>query len=65
MSTPKNIYQEHGYYNRTDYLRCLSEDWDMPFMTVKMLANMLGPEEDFDGLVTALEDADEMGELFM
>lgn len=65
MNTPKNVYQEHGYYNREDYLRCLSEDWDMPFMTVKMLANMLGPEEDFDGLVTALEDADEMGELFM
>lgn len=65
MSTPKNVYQEHGYYNREDYLRCLSEDWDMPFMTVKMLANILGPEEDFDGLVTALEDADEMGELFM
>lgn len=65
MSTPKNVYQEHGYYNREDYLRCLSEDWNMPFMTVKMLADMLGPEEDFDGLVTALEDADEMGELFM
>jgi len=65
MSTPKNIYQEHGYYNREDYLRCLSDDWDMPFMTVKMLADMLGPNEDFDGLVTALEDADEMGELFM
>lgn len=65
MNTPKNIYQEHGYYNREDYLRCLSEDWDMPFMTVKMLADMLGPNEDFDGLVTALEDADEMGDLFM
>lgn len=65
MSTHKNVYQEHGYYNREDYLRCLSEDWDMPFMTVKMLADMLGPNEDFDGLVTALEDADEMGDLFM
>lgn len=65
MSTPKNVYQEHGYYNRTDYLRCLSEDWDIPFMTVKMLADMLGPNEDFDGLVTMLEDADEMENLFM
>ena len=65
MSTTKNVYQEHGYYNREDYLRCLSEDWDMPFMTVKMLADMLGPNEDFDGLVTALEDADEMEDLFM
>lgn len=65
MNTPKNVYQEHGYYNRTDYLRCLSEDWDMPFTTVCMLADILGPNEDFDGLVTALEDADEMGDLFM
>lgn len=65
MNTPKNVYQEHGYYNREDYLRCLSEDWDIPFMTVKMLADMLGPNEDFDGLVTMLEDADEMENLFM
>lgn len=65
MSTPKNIYQENGYYNREDYLRCLSEDWDIPFTTVKMLADILGPNEDFDGLVTTLEDADEMGDLFM
>lgn len=65
MSTPKNIYQEYGYYNRENYLRCLSEDWDIPFMTVKMLADMLGPNEDFDGLVTMLEDADEMENLFM
>lgn len=66
MSTKEmNIYQQHGYYNREDYLRCLAEDWDMPIYTVKMLADMLGPNEDFDGLVTTLEDAEEMEDLFM
>lgn len=60
-----NVYQEHGYYNREDYLRCMSEDWNIPFTTVKMLADMLGPNEDFDGLVTALEDVDVMGDLFV
>ena len=59
------IYQQNGYYNREDYLRCLSEDWNIPFTTVKMLADILGPNEDFDGLVVALEDADVMGDLFM
>ena len=51
-----NIYQEHGYYNRTDYLRCMAEDYCVPFDTVRMLADGLGENEDFDGLVTALED---------
>lgn len=59
------IYQQNGYYNREDYLRCLSEDWNIPLTTVKMLADILGPNEDFDGLVVALEDADVMGDLFM
>ena len=59
------IYQQNGYYNREDYLHCLSEDWNIPLTTVKMLADILGPNEDFDGLVVALEDADVMGDLFM
>ena len=59
------IYQQRGYYNRTDYLRCMSEDYGVPFETVKVIADMLGPNEDFDGLVTELEDAENMGDLFM
>lgn len=59
------IYQQHGYYNRMDYLRCMSEDYDVPFETVKVIADMLGPNEDFDGLVVELEDAENMGDLFM
>lgn len=59
------IYQQHGYYNRMDYLRCMSEDYGVPFDTVKVLADMLGPNEDFDGLVVELEDAENMEDLFM
>ena len=55
----KTIYQENGYKDRKDYLICLSEDTNMPINTVLTLAALLGPEEDFDGLVVALEDAAE------
>jgi hypothetical protein len=55
------IYQEEGYKSRRDYLECLAEDIGVDKKTVFMLAELLGPDEDFDGLVTSLEDyADEM-----
>ena len=51
-------YQSLGYTNRRDYLEGLSQEY--PRDTVFALASMLGPNEDFDGLLTALEDyADE------
>ena len=49
-------YVAAGYTSRKDYLLCLAEDHGMAFSTVKALADVLGPEEDFDGLVTTLED---------
>ena len=52
----KNIYQENGYANRDDYLTCLSEDYGVSIEDVYSLAEMLGENEDFDGLVSALED---------
>lgn len=56
-----NIYQENGYTNRRDYLMSLAEDFDIDTQTVFTLASILGPNEDFDGLVTSLEDyADEL-----
>ena len=53
----KNIYQENGYTDRDDYLTCLSEDYGVPIEDVYSLAEMLGENEDLDGLVSALEDA--------
>ena len=52
----KDIYIENGYENREDYLQCLAEEYDADIETVKALADVLGESEDFDGLVTALED---------
>jgi len=53
-----SIYQENGYDNRIDYLRDLSETYGIDLQTVFTLADILGPDEDFDGLVTSLEDLD-------
>ena len=52
----ENIYQEHGYDNRKDYLDSLAEDFDVDTQAVYALASVLGKIEDFDGLVTSLED---------
>ena len=50
------VYQQEGYASRRDYLECLAEDIGVDKKTVFMLAELLGPDEDFDGLVTSLED---------
>jgi hypothetical protein len=49
-----NDYTANGFTDRREYLNSLAEDY--PRDAVFMLASMLGPSEDFDGLVTALED---------
>lgn len=51
-----SVYQENGYANRREYLESLAEDMGVDRDTVFMLASLLGPSEDFDGLVTELED---------
>lgn len=60
MNTMKNIYQENGYKDRKDYLNSMAEEFDVPITVVLSIANMLGPNEDFDGLVSALEEAENM-----
>jgi len=51
-----SIYTDEGYASRRDYLESLAEDMGVEPDTVCALASMLGSSEDFDGLVTALED---------
>lgn len=51
-----NIYKEHGYLTRQDYLEDLAIEYDVDILTMLSLAELYGPSEDFDGLVTALED---------
>jgi hypothetical protein len=55
-----NVYQENGYANRREYLESLADEYDVPLETVFSLASMLGSSEDFDGLISALEDAAEI-----
>ena len=51
-----SIYTDEGYKSRKDYLTCLAQDMGVDRETVFAAADMLGPNEDFDGLVTTLED---------
>jgi hypothetical protein len=51
-----SIYKENGYKDRDEYLRSLADEYGTDAETVFSLASMLGEEEDFDGLVIALED---------
>jgi hypothetical protein len=52
----ESIYQREGYANRAEYLQSLADDFGVDLSTVQALADVLGPNEDFDGLVTTLED---------
>jgi hypothetical protein len=49
-----NEYQLNGYANRREYLESLCEEY--PRDIVFALADLLGSSEDFDGLVTSLDD---------
>jgi hypothetical protein len=50
------LYLEYGAETRAEYLAMLSEDYDVDLDIVHAMADVLGPMEDFDGLVTSLED---------
>ena len=51
-------YTDRGYANRREYLEDLALEYDVPVSDVFMMAQLLGPSEDFDGLVSSLEDYD-------
>lgn len=55
-----SVYQLHGFASRREYLEGLCDEYPRSF--VFSLAAVLGPNEDFDGLITGLEDAADMGE---
>ena len=50
-----SIYTENGYANRKDYLDELRDEYGSDM--VNTLLTVLPASEDFDGLVSALEDA--------
>lgn len=46
-------YEEEGFKNRKEYLNNLAEEYGD---VVHELADILGPSEDFDGLISECED---------
>jgi hypothetical protein len=55
-----NPYKDNADCNtREEYLKMLSDEYDIDEETVNFIADILGETEDFDGLVTALEDYQE------
>lgn len=51
-----SIYQQNGYKSRREYLECMADEYDVPFDTVLSLSLILGSNEDFDGLISAISD---------
>jgi hypothetical protein len=50
-----DIYEGNGYEDRNHYLEELALDYGLDFDSVYFLAQMLGEEDDFDGLIIAIE----------
>jgi hypothetical protein len=60
---PLDRYRDEGADSRYDYLINLADYNDIPREAVLTMADVLGPDEDFDGLVSMAEDASLMGGL--
>jgi len=56
MENSMSVYTDNGYDNRKDYLKSLADEYGLNTVDVFVLADVLGPNEDFDGLVTTLQD---------
>lgn len=54
----ETIYQKNGFANRQEYLEELASEYGDEI--VFAMADVLGEEEDFDGLISSLEDMDMM-----
>jgi hypothetical protein len=56
------MMMKHNPYDgatRKEYLDGLARDFEVSRKTVYLLADLLGPSEDFDGLITELEEISE------
>ncbi len=52
----ENIYEHHGFKDREEYFQDLADSNGVDPTIVDMFAEVLGQDEDFDGLVSSLED---------
>lgn len=52
----RDIYSEKGYATRKDYLESIADEYGVDKDIVFAFAELLGPSEDFDGLIVMIED---------
>lgn len=60
-----DVYKEAGFESRDDYLKCLSDKYGVDIDSVNALARLLGPSEDFDGLISSLDDFSNMNDIYV
>jgi hypothetical protein len=62
MLKPETIetLEDYGFDSLEDYLQDLSEQYGVPQDVVNSLYEVLGESELFDGLVSAIQDAENM-----
>ena len=56
IAANQECYLEYGAESRAEYLAILADEYGVSLSRVRAMADILGPREDFDGLVTSLED---------
>lgn len=54
-----NPYTDNGFSTREEYLKDLAAEYGVPEHLVFEVAALYGPNEDFDGLVTWVQDYEE------
>jgi hypothetical protein len=58
-TVPIERYEEDGACDRFAYLRDLADNYGVPLSALIDIADLLGADEDFDGLVSTLDDGAE------
>lgn len=56
MNRVDDVYVAKGFADREDYLKSLSEKYGLEVDLIAMIADLYGEEEDFDSLVSTLQD---------
>lgn len=56
----RKTLQDMGYGSLKEYLQAMADEYGLEYELVKELALLMGKDEMFDGLLTALEDAEGM-----
>lgn len=56
IASNMEAYLEYGAESRSEYLSLLADEHGVDLSIVEEIADLFGPIEDFDGLVSALQD---------